>query len=111
MQYNLKLTFTTALASPTPAYIKLVCAHWTFFLPLATMQTFRKLLIAAAAISVHIATVEACISATTDLDGRNAPASNATRTTDVYLTGDCIDGTKNKNRVHGIVNVLSIVFV
>ncbi|CAM0135469.1 unnamed protein product [Umbelopsis sp. WA50703] len=35
--------------------------------------------------------VSACITASTDLDGRSAPTVNATRTTNVYLTGDCIN--------------------
>jgi hypothetical protein len=81
------------------------------FVLLATMQTFKGLLIAVAAISVHIATVEACISATTDLDGRSAPTSNATRTTDVYLTGDCIDGKRKIKGSMELYTVLTIILV
>ncbi|KAH8551469.1 hypothetical protein BGW37DRAFT_537962 [Umbelopsis sp. PMI_123] len=55
------------------------------------MPIFKRLFVTVAAISVHITTIRACITAETDLDGRSAPTANATRTANVYLTGDCID--------------------
>lgn len=64
---------------------KLLCAA-------AKMQIFRTIALAIVATSGYIKYAQACITATTDLDGRDKPTVNATRTTNVYLTGDCIDG-------------------
>lgn len=50
------------------------------------------LLITAVISSGYEQFASACITASSDLDGRSAPKVNATRTTNVYLTGDCING-------------------
>lgn len=40
----------------------------------------------------YIGKAEACITAEQDLDGRSSPSSSASRTTNVYKSGACING-------------------
>lgn len=56
------------------------------------MKFFNTLLVSAVVAGSYISNVQACISAKTDLDGRKSPSSSASRTSNVYKSGACING-------------------
>jgi hypothetical protein len=58
------------------------------------MKILNILLVTTAVAVGYIGKAEACITAKEDLDGRSSPSSSATRTSNVYKSGACINGKK-----------------